>query len=140
MTHSDIQTLTHTLELIQKTMATKDDITSFATKEDLAELAKKDDLKNFVTHDYLDQKLEKQFTLFTEALGSWSEHLETTLGGRMDKLEQYMETRFNRLELKVDKLHTEIKTHRMIFGEHESRIQTLERNSLSGYLVQDNAK
>jgi hypothetical protein len=88
-----------------KRFATKEDLKRFATKEDLKRFATKDDLKAYATKQDLKEMLDKLAEEITEIVGAIGE--------------------------KIDKSLNELRSHRIILGDHEERIKELERNIFS---------
>lgn len=81
---------------LKKIFATKEDLKKFATKEDLKKFATKEDLKKFATKE--------------------------DLAGIVDELLELLMPHFN----KMDELIDEIRSHRVVLGDHEKRIEKLK--------------
>lgn len=92
-------------------MLTDDDINKlkkiFATKEDLKNFATKDDLKQFATKKDLDKRTD----VISKEIAQLVDVMNSLIQPMCDKLD--------------DALH-ELKTNRIILGNHEERIQKIE--------------
>ena len=103
-----------TKDYIDKKFATKDDLKNFATKDDLKNFATKDDLKNFATKDDI-------------------KNLEGKLNLRFNQLDYKIESSFNHLDKRLDKVDEtlagrgkDINELSFFSGDHEIRIRKLE--------------
>jgi DNA invertase Pin-like site-specific DNA recombinase len=108
LTDSDIKKL-------KKIFATKEDLKKFATKDDLKKFATKEDLKAFATKEDL-----KKFAT--------KEDLRKGLTEMTDEIVREMTEVIGDLVTRIDNALEEIRSHRIVLGDHEERIEKIEEN------------
>lgn len=131
-----------------KRFATKKDLKSFATKEDLKGFATKDDLRNelrrYPTKDDLRNELKKYAT--KDDLKNELRNYPTKddlryelkkyatkddLQNTTDEIVKLIVDGFSTVDDKLDNILQEIKTNRIVLGNHEDRLQRAERKIFS---------
>lgn len=111
------------IEKLKQVFATKKDLEQFATKEDLNRFATKEDLKRFATKEDLERFVTKEdFDTRLDTMSKEIVNLFNSTNQRIDRIDEKID-RNNEIILEILQ---EIRTHRIVLGDHEKRFQKVE--------------